>query len=200
MELEDDSLSPAQKRQRMLDDIVLANDEVTEEEDTAEPMTYEELVDVQYTSCFACEYINQDAMRDNDNYLAMMRLYTQNAGSICSDAIFVQIKRFFDEVIKPDLDEVYRDKKIDWSLKCIREHFLLHTSMPTDEILTQIRIKRALRTKLANNLVEKLADGRLRFNNHNIKHMLALDKEILVLLKSRKDIASMCGYNEVLDY
>ena len=67
-------------------------------------------------------------------------------------------------------------------------------------LIMQIKSKQALRSKLSDHLVEILPDDKLRFNNVNIKHVLSIDKEILNLLKLKKDISSMIGYNAGLDF
>lgn len=178
-------------------------DDPSEDQDFATRMTYEQLVDVGFKDCYACECMNVEAIAENENYLYMMKLYTQNASTICKDAIFKKVKHFFDTVVKPDLESLRGpdDPPVrDWSLWCIKEHFTKHTHFPTDEILTQIRIKRALRAKLSDNLVETMPNGKLRFNSNNIKHVIALDKEIVSLLRAKNDISTMVGYCEILDF
>lgn len=181
-----------------------AGGDVPDVEPEAEPMDMEELVDISYKRCYACENINSESMNENSSFLEMMKLYTDNATTICKDAIFLLIKQYFDENIKPDLQDLDVDGPengcADWSLECIKEHFLCHTQFPTDEILTQLRLKRAIRTHLANNIVERKSNGTLKFNLNNIKMMNALDKEIMLLLRSMKEIPSMVGYSEVLNF
>lgn len=185
------------QRARILNDIMVPDNGPQEEPDT-EPMNYEELVDISYKSCYACENINSDALRENEHFLAMMKLYTSNATSLCKDAIFVLIKQYFDTHIKPELVELQIDS--DWSLECIKEHFLYHTQFPTDEIITQLRTKRALRNRITDNMVERRSDGTLKFNINNIKLANELDKQIMALLNRKKEIPTMVGYSEMLDF
>lgn len=192
------------KKKKMSNTLLFGNgnddedDDMFEHEEENQPMSCEELTDVGYRDCYACKYMNVEAIGENENFLYMMKLYTQNASTICKDAIFEKIKAYFDKYVKPDLVEIERGggpPAENWSIQCIKEHFLKHTNFPTDEILIQLRIKRALRTKLADNLVEVDPNGKLVFNNNNIKNVALLDKDILNLLKLQKDISSMVGYN-----
>lgn len=207
MEMEETSTSKKRKYDDMDDqrknsilDELIVTDPVPAEEET-EPLDFNEVVDINYKKCYACECINNDAMRENEHFMALMKLYTDNATSTCKDAIFSQIKLYFDKNIKPEHESLEDETEtIEWSLECIREHFLSHTQFPTDEILTQLRLKKALRNHLANNMVERKADGTMKFDIVNIKLATALDKEILTLLKARKEIPSMVGYSEVLDF
>lgn len=212
-------VEPDAKRQRILDDIMLTDTGlgINEEDqnDETEPMSYEELIDVGYTDCYACKHMNVESLNDNEKYLYLMKLYTQNASAITRDAIYKKIKQYFDEYIKADLIKIEKAKlefegkpippedKIkteDWTLECIREHFERHTNFPTDEVITQLRIKRALRSRLSNNLIEVTREGKQKFNVNNIKLLVTLDKEIQALLKLKKDISTMVGYNATLDY
>jgi hypothetical protein len=192
--------APDAKRQKLVDSIILSNDfidselnNVTEQEQEAEAMTLEELLDVKYKQCYACEHFSADSLNENEEYLYMMKLYTQNASGLCKEAIFNLIKNYFDKYVRPHTSH-------DWTLECIREHFTSHTNFPTDEIVNQLAIKRALRNKLSDYLVEKRPDGTLKFNSGNIKNIIALDKEIVNLLRARKEIPSMVGYNATLDF
>lgn len=211
---------PDAKRQRLLDDILLTDRNLgleldNDDTEVTEPMSYDELIDLGYEDCYACEHMNIEALNQNENYLYLMKLYTQNAATITRDAIFKKIKEYFDSYIKSDLITIEKakleiegkpippDNELnvkDWSLECIKKHFDHHTSFPTDEIITQLRIKRALRARLTNNLVEITKDGKQKFNGNNIKLVISLDKEIQVLLKLKKDISSMVGYNATLDF
>jgi hypothetical protein len=157
---------PDAKRQRILDDIMLTDsnlgiDQEEEVVDDSEPMSYEELIDVGYVDCYACKHMNVEALNDNEKYLYLMKLYTQNASTITRDAIYKKIKKYFDEYIKTDLVLIEKAKleiegknippddnikTEDWTLDCIKEHFERHTNFPTDEIITQLRIKRAPRS------------------------------------------------------
>jgi hypothetical protein len=193
-----DNFVPNRRRhlEDMLDDEAFGDNE--EDEEQYVPMNVDELTSNEYTTCFACERINTTSMRSNEKYMAMMRMYSTNVGSMTKEAIFKLIKKYFDEFIKPDLREI--GDMSDWSLECVRNHFQTHTNFPTDEINHQLRIKRALRNHLANNLVDRSSEGKMKFNLNHIKMVSALDKEILVLLKSKKDISGMLHFSELLDY
>lgn len=209
---------PDAKRQRILDDIMLTDTSLgmeNDDNDEGEPMSYEDLIDIGYSDCYACKHLNVESLNENEKYLYLMKLYTNNASTITRDAIYRKIKDYFDEYIKSDLVLIEKakleiegkpippDDQIkteDWSLNCIKEHFERHTSFPTDEILTQLRIKRALRARLSNNLVEVTKEGKQKFISNNIKLLVTLDKEIQVLLKLKKDISTMVGYNATLDF
>jgi hypothetical protein len=218
--MSDFNSEPNAKRQRILDDIALTNINLDlDEEDVVEenePMTYDELIDIDYEDCYACKHMNVESLNDNEKYLYMMRLYSQNASTICRNAIFEKIKQFFDEFIKPDLilikkaqmeidgiaipDDTSNIKTDDWTMTCIKQHFDYHTNFPTDEILIQLRIKRALRSRISNHVVEITPSKKHKFNINNIKLLITLDKEIQSLLKQKKDISSMIGYSAVLDF
>jgi hypothetical protein len=196
------------KRQRVLDDIMGAapvdvdsaglggvyGDVDTEEEMVS--MTYEEVTDVGYSACFACENVDAEALRSNPVYLNMMKLYTDNATAICKDAIYKLIKTYFDREVKPRLHD-----NRDWSLVCIKEHFTRHTMYPTDEILMQIRITSGLRHHVMNHLVRRNPSGTsVVFDGNNIKTLISLDKELRVLRQLKAEIPSMVGYDNLLNY
>lgn len=210
---------PDNKRRRLLEDLKLTDTglgqqgEEEEEEPKSEPMGYDELMDIKYKSCFACEHMHAKAIEANETYAALLRLYTENSANIVKDAIYKKIYEFFQEHIVKDLVEVRKqmiengdeDELSDfpvpeWSIEGIKEHFECHTNYPTDEILFQIRLKRAVRNKLANNIIEKKPDGTLTFNHKNLDALGKFDKAITDLMKSKKDISSCVGYNATLDY
>lgn len=212
------SEGPDAKRQRILDELIMTDQNLGMDEDQpeeAEPMSYEELISVGYTDCFACKYMNVENIIKNEKYLKLMRMYTENASTITRDAIFGLVKNYFDTVIKVDLLNIEKAKlelrklpippddqiKVeDWTLDCVKEHFDCHTNFPTDEIIKQLRIKRAIRTRLSNNLIEVTSDGKQKFNQNNIKLLITIEKEIQALLKLKKDIPNMIGYNPTLDF
>lgn len=199
-------MDPNPKKRKLLDNTslfssVFNNQEEDEDEDEEEEdvqLTFEELVNVNHVDCYACKYINPESMLENDRFMYLMKLYTQNASSITREAIFKQIKEYFDTYIKHDMDTI--DNNEDWTLDCIREHFNRHTNFPTDEIINQIRLKRALRTLLVNNLVKSNSKGEKKFDHGNIKLLVLLDKELQGLLKLKKEITTMVGYNPVIDF
>lgn len=162
--------------------------------DESEPMTIDDLTTMKHVRCFACEQINSVTLQKNVHYQKMMRLYCDNAAQISKDAIFRLIKKYFDEQIRPNVDNA------EWSMECIKEHFTKHTQYPSDEVLFQLRLMRALRTEMANYMVETQADGKKKFSATNIKNVIAIDKEIIALLKTMDSIPKMVGYNEILKY
>lgn len=210
--------TPNAKRQRIFDDLMLSDQSLLPEEDPNDttPLSCEELVNIGYNDCYACKYLNVESMVKNDKYLFLMKLYTQNASTITRDAIFIKIKEYFDKYIKSDLIQIEKsqlemegkhvppDNEIvveDWTLQCIKDHFIKHTNFPTDEILNQIRIKRALRARLSDNLVEVVnTTGKQVFDMNNIKLLITIEKEIQNLLKLKREIPSMVGYCQSLDY
>lgn len=202
--------APDNKRRKILDELDLNGPVEEEFDDSPDPMSYDELMDVKYTKCFACDNLHVKAIENNENYAYMMKLYTENSSAICKDAIYKNIHTYFHQNIVPDLLEV---KKImeeqgqtenipdtEWSLACIKEHFESHTNFPTDEILFQIRLKKALRNKLSNNLVNKNKDGTLTFNHKNIDIYMKLEKGIVELMRQKKDINTMVGFSPELNY
>jgi len=201
------------KRQRILDGLLLAaplDGELSDNEDEADaepelvPMTYEDITSVGYERCFACENITAVSLRQNEYYLNMMRLYTENSSSICKPAIYRLIKQYFDSEIMPELEE-----SCDWTLDCIREHFTTHTMYPTDEILTQIHISAGLRKHLMNNLAKRevpregtmaRANTPMKFDINNIKVLMQLNKELRVLRNMKSGIPAMVGFDPNLNY
>lgn len=145
--------------------------------------------------CFACKYINSKSLRENDRFMAMMRIYTDNSSVISKEYIWIMIKRFYDEFIRPQLPS----NEYPWTIDCIEEHFSTHSRYPTDEILRQISIKQALRNQIANAIVYDNNQEKT-FDRENIKLLIMIDREIRSILMTKKDISNMIGYCEVLDY
>jgi hypothetical protein len=167
-----------------------------DDDDNTYPSEYigvDELTTVQHKACFACKYINNDSLLEDETYRALMRLYTENSSNIELDATFELVKEFYDSEIKPVL-------QMDWPLHVIKEHFTRHTNYPTDEILRQIQIKKALREHMINNVVEKCPNGNTKYDLSVMKQITSLEKDILTLLKLKKDIPTMVGYSEILNY
>jgi hypothetical protein len=205
---------PNNKHRRVLDDITLTDTSLGGVDDEkTEPMSRAELLDIGYKGCFACDNMHAKAIEENENYSYLMKLYTANSANICKDSIYTKIFEYFQNTIVPDLIEIREhvnkhgdDAQLaglpttEWSLDSIKEHFDIHTSYPTDEILFQMRLKKATRNKLSDNIVEKRPDGTLKFNHKNLDAVMKLDKAILDLMKTRKDINTMAGYSRELDY
>lgn len=198
---------PDSKRRKLLNDIsmtdaALDNDSDGDDE-KLEPLTCKEIIDTEYKECYACENMHANSLEENENYRFMMRLYTENSANICKDAIYNKIHQFYKDIIVPDLEEIRKEGSppvMDWTIDSIREHFEYHTNYPTDEILYQCRVNRAFRNKLANNIIEKRTDGTMKFNVKNLDILIKLDKMIIELMKTKKDINTMVGYSKELDY
>jgi hypothetical protein len=211
----DPFFEPDNKRRRLIDGINLTDVGmgVCDEDDTMEPMSYDELVDVKYKECFACEHMHAKAIENNENYSCLMKLYTTNSANIAKDAIYKKIHTYFNEHIAPDLIEL-RETMIteddtdgladiptpEWCVDSIKAHFESHTNYPSDELLFELRLKKSLRNKLTGCLVDKRADGSLSFNLKNIDMVNKLDTSIIALMKTKKDINGMLGYSRELDY
>lgn len=212
---------PDPKRRKVIDSLELTDQELgTEKEEKLEPMNYDELMELQHKRCFACDYIHAKALEQNEDYAYMMMLYTQNSANICKDAIYKNIHRHFKTFIVPGIKEAMDDLKkehegdpdtlkreleqlpeyLEWPVETIKEHFEMHTNYPTDEILFQIRLKRAVRRKLSDNLMEKREDGTIKFNHKNLDAMMKMEKSIVELFKTKKDINTMVGFEPTLDY
>jgi len=198
---------PDSKRRKLLNDISLTDDtlgQLTDDiEEKLEPMSYKDVIDTKYKECYACEHMHATALEENENYKKMTLMYTENAANICKDAIYDAIYKFYNNIIVKDLLENLEegDPPIkEWSKESIREHFEYHTNYPTDEILFQSRLKKAFRNKLADNIVHVRSDGTMKFDLKGLDILLKLDKMILDLLKTKKDINTMVGYSKELDY
>lgn len=198
---------PDSKRRKLLNDISLTDtslgDAGDDDDEKLEPLTCKEIIDTEYKECYACENMHASSLEENENYRFMMRLYTENSANVCKDAIYNKIHRFYNEIIVPDLEEIRKEGDppiMDWTVDSIREHFEYHTNYPTDEILYQSRMNRAFRNKLANNIIEKRSDGTMKFNVKNLDILIKLDKMIIDLMKTKKDINTMVGYSKELDY
>jgi hypothetical protein len=203
---------PDSKRRKLLNDISLTDntlgqihddDDDEEGKEKLETLTYKDVLDTEYKQCYACEHLHSSSLEENENYRFMMRLYTENSSNVCKNAIYINIHKFYNDIIVPDLKEVrLKDDPpiMDWTVDSIREHFECHTNYPTDEIIFQIRMNKALRNKLANNIVERRHNGTMRFNIKNMDILMRLDKMIIELMKTKKDINSMVGYSKELDY
>lgn len=164
------------------------------EEDDMEPMTYDDLVTVKHTDCFACENINSASLRENHLYYNMMKLYTDNSTSICRDSIYRLIKEYYDSYIKEKVNGR------EWTLECIKEHFLKHTMYATDEILRQINITAGLRNHMMNHLVKVGGKTKVQYDINYIKTLISLNQELRKLRAMRKDLPNLVGYDNVLNY
>ncbi|GBG16202.1 Hypothetical Protein FCC1311_116772, partial [Hondaea fermentalgiana] len=106
------------------------------------PMTYEQLTEVKFKeTCFACKYINAGSMRENPEFVTLMKLYTENAEAVSQPALFRLVKAHFDRHCRPIVRE-------EWTLPCIEEHFTVHTNYPTDEILKQLKVLTSIRNNM----------------------------------------------------
>lgn len=191
------------KRQRLLEELVMTNEGgmgsgdnayVYDDDDAFRNVKYDELQKGEYSEeCYACRHINNASMNENENYLYLMKLYTENVGNVSKEAVYKMIKEYFDEFC---YDE---DEGETWTLESIREHFDKHTNFPTDELNKQISFSKKLRDMIISSAIYKKGDE-VKVNNKNIKDILAIQKDIRELLMMKGKINTMVGYNEILDY
>ncbi len=148
------------------------------------------------TGCFACMFINSQSLRNNQKFLLMMKMYTQNSSSCSRDSLYVNLEKFYNTHVRPDVPG-----KIQWTVECIKEHFTEHTRYPTDEILTQLDTMRGI-LRILNDTVasERQADRTRMIDERNVKMLVSIQREIQNLLKSKREISTMIGYCEVLNY
>lgn len=172
------------------------------EEDEMETMTYDDLITVKYTDCFACQNINSASLRENEVYFNMMKLYTDNSTAICRDGIYKLIRDYFVLHVKPELDLADESEGgvRDWPLECIKEHFLKHTMYATDEILRQINITAGLRNHMMNHLVKVGAGTKVKYDLNYIKTLISLNQELRKLRAMKKELPNLVGYDHVLNF
>ena len=191
-----------QKRQRMDSWEDFDNDDAAPAP-SFEPVPLDNIMANRHENCFACLYVNKRSMEKNESYMNMMLMYKDNAFMMAPEALYNLIKTYFDETIKPEMEEAYRGSDAvvpDWSLECIREHFTRHTRFPTDELRKQLRSKKAIRDTLNDMIVEMSSAGDRKVRVDYLKELLKLEKEIVALLKSKECISTMLGYSETLNY
>ena len=210
---------PDNKRRRLLDNLELTDTSLgqqpdnEEEENKYEPIKYDELMDVGFKKCFICENVHAAAIQNNESYAYMMSLYTKNAANICKDSIYKQIYEYFQEYIVKEVEEMRAEMEKEgdteglaetpipeWSLEGVKEHFEYHTNYPSDELIFQIRLRKALRRKMVNSLLEKKEDGEIKINHKTIDTLQKLEKSIIDIMRAKKDINTMSGYSPELDY
>lgn len=214
------------KRQKLLSDLVLAGEELCENENSIyiddganfKCLKYDDLKDKEYDeNCYACEFVNNDSLRDNEDFLYMIKIYTDNIGNVSRESLFRMVKDHFDKYCKPyhkrQCDDCKKKeseneklpenclecKEIDWTLESIREHFDFHTNYPTDEINKQLNINKRMRNFAVSSAIYKKGDE-IKLNNKNIKDILAIQREIRELMMIKGKINQMIGYSEILDY
>jgi hypothetical protein len=158
------------------------------------PVSFDEITAVQHMECYACNHITAASIGENPYHSRLVRLYTENSTTICKDAIYSLVKRYFDEEIRADVG-------MEWPLPVIKEHFLCHTMYPTDEVLTQINITAGLRRNVMNNLIKRDESGaNTKVDMNNAKLLISLNKELRILRQLKGDIPSMLGYDANLNY
>jgi hypothetical protein len=165
-------------------------------------MSFEDLVEVKHKNCFGCQRINQESLKENEHFLNMMKLYRDNCSNTCGESVYRLVKEYFDEEIKPILDDDDTDTGIkDWPLEVIHEHFQRHTNYATDEVLRQINITTALRDHMMNFLVQVDSGGdKAKYDVNYIKVMITLNQEIRKLRSMRKELPNMIGFDNVLNH
>lgn len=206
---------PENKRRRLLDslDLTDSSSNCGDSGEKKTPIKYDELVDVNYKNCFICENVHAAAIQNNESYAYMMSLYTKNAANICKDSIYKQIYDYFNEYIVKEIKQIRKEMEEEgdtqglaetpipeWSLEGVKEHFEFHTNYPSDELIFQIRLRKSLRRKIMDSLLEKNSDGSININHKSIDTLQKLEKSIIDIMKSKKDINTMSGYSPELDY
>lgn len=189
----------AAKRMRMMENLVFNEDDDNDDlEDGAfHPMDDSDLLVEKYEDCPFCDFINKGSLRDNEVFLDLMRLYTENASGTYREASYRHIKEFWDS-------NCAEHTGCDISLEQVRDHFEKHTQYPTDEILRQLRIYKNIRNNFLKTVLSKRKNskGKEEIQGHvnNIKVLIQIQKEIRDLLSSIKDIPSMAGYSNELNF
>jgi hypothetical protein len=124
-----------------------------------------------------------------------MRMYTENISTCSRDALWGLIKTYYDKYIFGKIEDAQP-----WSLECISEHFSEHTRFPTDLILNQISVQLGIQKHIEDALVAKGENGKVFVDRENTKLLISINKEIRELLAKKKEISTMIGYSEILDY
>lgn len=175
-------------------------DDIEHDENAMETLSFDDLMKVQHSSCFACQRINQNTLRDNEYYYKMLQLYKDNATGTCLETVYIMVKDYFDTQIKPILDEDEDDDGLkEWPLEVIREHFQRHTLYATDEIIRQINVTTALRDHLMNNLV-KVNSNSAKYDVKYIQTLINLNQEIRKLRSMKSEIPAWFGFDNTLNY
>jgi hypothetical protein len=198
---DEDEVDPneeAAKRMRMMEDLVFNEDDDDDLDDGAfHPMDDNDLLVEQYEDCVFCDFINKGSLRDNEVFLDLMRLYTDNASGTYREASYKHIKEFWDTNCSE-----HTGREV--TMEQIRDHFEKHTQYPTDEILRQLRIYKNIRNNFLKTVLSKRKNskGKEEIQGHvnNIKVLIQIQKEIRDLLSSIKDIPSMAGYSNELNF
>lgn len=162
------------------------------------PLNIEEVIEVDVGECFGCKYLNERGFQSNTKLKKLMELYTENVCSMSKDAIFKQIKEYYDHEIYPEMEEV--GVGMEWDLDQIRAHFNTHTNYPTDKILSMIRMYEGIVNRLANETCARGPDGRMVFNEKNLKLLLTMNDKIMILRKMKDHLPNMIGYSTELSF
>ena len=123
-----------------------------------------------------------------------MKLYTDNSMSVTKDAIFAMMLEYYNKYIKEHLNGRVL------TLFEITNHFQLHTSFATDEVLTQISITKGIRRHVMNSLAKLDEEGKVRVNDANVKMLLMLNKELRALQQMKDELPNHIGYDNTLSY
>ncbi len=144
--------------------------------------------------CFFCTHINSKSLQENETFYNFMKLYTDNSMSVTKDAIFAMMLDFYNKYIKEHLN----GRTL--TLFEIKNHFTLHTSFATDEILTQINITKGIRRHVMNSLAKLDEEGKVVVNDANVKMLLSLNKELRTLQQTKDELPNHIGYDNTLSY
>lgn len=157
-----------------------------------DPVSLEELDEISDPDCFGCKHFSDVIFNDEDigNLIVNLnKIYTTSRHNLPNKVIAWQMKRYFDNKIKPVL------KSATWSLESIEQHISKHVFFPTSEIYEQIIALRNYRIKLQDNVYERDSSGKLHLMSNNLKLLLMLDKSIIQLMEKKKNVADMFGYH-----
>lgn len=167
---------------------------------TLERVSIDELInEPQYGECFACRYINEQSLNENELFYKLMKIYVDNVCTISRHAVFSLMHEFFQTEVKPAMSN--EGIAVNWTVDEIKTHFQFHTNFPTDEVLRQIRISTSLRNTLINYIVQMSSDkSEAKFDINYIKTAVLLNQEIRKLCSMKKDLPGLIGFNQSLNF
>lgn len=144
-------------------------------------------------NCFFCKYINTKSLQENELFYKFMKLYTDNSSSVCKDAIYDLMLKYYKNFI-------YNHVQMDLSIEQIKNHFTHHSSYATDEILTQIQVTKGIRRHLMNQLAKLDENGNVKINDNNVKLLMSINKELRILHQTKDELPNHIGYDSTLSY
>lgn len=157
-----------------------------------EPVPYDAINHINTVNCFGCKHFN-DTVFNKDKVGPLMmklhRIYTTSRLNLPTKVIAFQMKKYFDDKIKPVKPDAT------WTIEEIEEHIEKHIYFPSAEIFEQLTALKNIKLVLQNMVCERDSNGRIFVNTNNVKLLLMICKQILVLMDKKKNIADMIGYN-----